>query len=83
LFVILKRTIAQYPGRVEKAIASIFALRSLLIAIRGSAPFWNALTTVASLIAHLYLMGRVVQSWYLWIAIDMIYVLLYASRQLY
>jgi nicotinamide mononucleotide transporter len=65
------------------AIASVFALRSLLIAIRGAAPFWDALTTVMSLVAHLYLMGRLVESWYLWITVDVIYVPLYASRQLY
>lgn len=65
------------------AIASIFALRSFLIAIRGAAPFWDALTTVMSLVAHLYLMGRLVESWYLWITVDVIYVPLYASRHLY
>lgn len=65
------------------AIASVFALRSFLIAIRGAAPFWDALTTVMSLVAHLYLMGRVVESWYLWILVDIIYVPLYASRHLY
>lgn len=65
------------------AIVSIFALRSLLIAIRGAAPFWDALTTVMSLVAHLCLMGRLVESWYLWITVDVIYVPLYASRHLY
>ncbi|MBI4783750.1 MAG: nicotinamide mononucleotide transporter [Oscillatoriophycideae cyanobacterium NC_groundwater_1537_Pr4_S-0.65um_50_18] len=65
------------------AIASIFALRSFLIAIRGAAPFWDALTTVMSLVAHLYLMGRLVESWYLWMTVDVIYVPLYASRHLY
>ena len=65
------------------AIASVFALSSLLIAIRGAAPFWDALTTVMSLVAHLYLMGRLVESWYLWITVDVIYVPLYASRNLY
>lgn len=65
------------------AIVAVFALRSLLIAIRGAAPFWDALTTVMSLVAHLYLMGRLVESWYLWIAVDVIYVPLYASRHLY
>ena len=65
------------------AIASIFALRSFLIAIRGAAPFWDALTTVMSLIAHLCLMDRLVESWYLWIIVDVIYVPLYVSRHLY
>jgi nicotinamide mononucleotide transporter len=65
------------------AIASIFALRSFLIVIQGAAPFWDALTTVMSLVAHLYLMGRLLESWYLWITVDVIYVPLYASRHLY
>ncbi|MBD2121292.1 nicotinamide riboside transporter PnuC [Trichocoleus sp. FACHB-262] len=65
------------------AIAAIFILRSFLIAIRGAAPFWDALTTMMSLVAHLYLMGRYVESWYLWITVDVIYVPLYASRSLY
>lgn len=65
------------------AIASVFALRSFLIAIRGAAPFWDALTTVMSLVAHLYLMSRLVESWYLWITVDVIYVPLYTSRHLY
>jgi nicotinamide mononucleotide transporter len=68
---------------VVLAIISVFALRSFLIAIRGAAPFWDALTTVMSLVAHLYLMGRLVESWYLWISVDIIYVPLYASRNLY
>jgi nicotinamide mononucleotide transporter len=65
------------------AIASVFALRWFLITIRGAAPFWDALTTVMSLVAHLYLMARWLESWYLWIAVDIIYVPLYASRHLY
>lgn len=65
------------------AIASVFILQQFLIAIRGAAPFWDALTTVISLVAHLLLMGRFVESWYLWITVDVIYVPLYASRNLY
>jgi nicotinamide mononucleotide transporter len=64
-------------------VAALIGLRELLIALRGAAPFWDALTTVLSLIAHLYLMGRFVESWYLWIAVDIVYVPLYASRGLY
>jgi nicotinamide mononucleotide transporter len=68
---------------VVLAIAAVFLLQAFLIAIRGAAPFWDALTTVMSLVAHIYLMGRLVESWYIWIAVDVIYVPLYASRQLY
>lgn len=65
------------------AIASVFALQSLLMTLRGAAPFWDALTTIISLVAQLYLMNRYVESWYLWIIVDVIYVPLYASRSLY
>lgn len=65
------------------AVVATLGLRELLIHIRGAAPFWDALSTVLSLIAHLYLMGRFVESWYVWIAVDTIYVPLYASRELY
>lgn len=68
---------------VVVAIASVFALQSFLMAIRGAAPFWDALTTIMSLVAHIYLMNRLVESWYLWIVVDIIYVPLYASRGLY
>ncbi|CUR34661.1 putative transporter [Planktothrix tepida PCC 9214] len=64
-------------------IPSVWGLRTVLIAIQGAAPFWDALTTVGSAIAQLYLMERYVESWYLWIAVDVIYVPLYASRGLY
>lgn len=60
-----------------------WALRLILIELRGAAPFWDALTTVLSLAAHIYLMGRFVESWYLWIVVDVIYVPLYASRGLF
>jgi nicotinamide mononucleotide transporter len=64
-------------------IVGVFGLRSLLISLGGAAPFWDALTTVLSAIAQLYLMARYLESWYLWIVVDIIYVPLYASRNLY
>ena len=64
-------------------LAAFLALRWALLAREGAAPTWDALTTVVSVIAHLYLLGRFVESWYLWIAVDTIYVPLYASRELY
>ena len=64
-------------------VLSVYLLQMLLIHLRGAAPFWDALTTVLSLAAHIYLMGRYLESWYLWITVDVIYVPLYASRGLY
>jgi nicotinamide mononucleotide transporter len=58
------------------------ALRALLVHLEGAAPTWDALTTVLSLAAHLFLMWRLVDSWKLWVLVDIIYVPLYVSRGL-
>lgn len=87
------------PARTERPVSSLpawwwaptlfvvavatWALYEVLVHLRGEVPFWDALTTVLSLVAHVYLMGRYVQSWYVWIVVDTIYVPLYASRGLY
>ena len=60
-----------------------YGLFVLLTSLRGAVPFWDALVTVLSLAAHVYLMGRYVESWYLWLAVDTIAVPLYASREWY
>lgn len=61
----------------------VFGLRTVLVYLGGAVPFWDALTTILSAIAQLYLMERYLESWYLWIVADTIYVPLYASRGLY
>lgn len=65
------------------SLLGIMALRLILIKLNGSAPFWDAFTTIYSIIAQLYLMQRYVQSWYLWIVVDIVYIPLYISRELY
>lgn len=74
----------------KKAIATFFLatvlvliLQAVLSKLGGAVPFWDALTTILSLTAHLYLMQRYLESWYIWIFVDTIYVPLYASRELY
>ena len=64
-------------------IVGVFGLRTVLVSLGGAVPFWDALTTILSAIAQLYLMERYLESWYLWIVADTIYVPLYASRGLY
>lgn len=64
-------------------LVALVLLRQVLIEVNGAAPFWDALTTVLSLTAHVYLMWRFVNAWYLWVVVDIIYVPLYASRGLY
>lgn len=58
-------------------------LRSVLVAANGAAPLLDASTTSLSL-AGQYLLGRKrIENWGFWIAADLIYVPLYASRALY
>lgn len=83
-----ERAVTYAPSRLLAATVPIFlvalvGLRWLLIELNGAAPFWDASTTVLSLTAHLYLMWRFVNAWYLWIVVDVIYIPLYASRELY
>lgn len=49
----------------------------------GSASFGDAITTSGSLCAQWLLNGKRVESWYVWIAVDLIYVPLYLSKSLY
>ncbi|MEZ6183590.1 MAG: nicotinamide riboside transporter PnuC [Planctomycetota bacterium] len=78
-------------GRVQPAtlgwtalavVAASAALTWVLAQARGAVPAVDAFTTVVSVTAHLYLMGRYVESWYLWVAVDAIYVPLYFTRGL-
>jgi nicotinamide mononucleotide transporter len=47
------------------------------------APFWDSLTLVLSLLATYGQAKKLVESWWLWIAVDLVSVPLYLSRALY
>ncbi|MER8183791.1 nicotinamide riboside transporter PnuC [Kitasatospora sp. NPDC094015] len=59
-----------------------WGLTVLLTRAGDSAPFWDALTTALSLAAQWLLNTRRVETWYFWIAADLVYVPLYLSRSL-
>ena len=59
-----------------------WGLRSILIAVNGAAPFWDALTTVLSLAAQYLLCRKRFENWFFWIAADVVYIPLYFNRQL-
>ena len=83
-----ERPVGRVPRRwlwitLPVVVIAVILLRLLLIEIRGAAPLWDAITTVLSITAHLFLMLRYVESWMLWITVDIIYLPLYASKGLY
>jgi nicotinamide mononucleotide transporter len=55
---------------------------AFLRTVRDSAPFLDSLTTSISLAAQYMLTRKLIENWHLWIAVDVIYVGLYASRAL-
>lgn len=42
-----------------------------------SYPYWDAFTTVASIVANFLLARRILQSWFLWVLVDIVCIVLY------
>jgi nicotinamide mononucleotide transporter len=59
------------------------ALMQILTAVNGSAPFLDSLTTTMSLAAQYMLTRKFIESWYVWLAVDVIYIGLYIKKELY
>ncbi|MCB1200056.1 MAG: nicotinamide mononucleotide transporter [Leptospiraceae bacterium] len=64
------------------AFATYF-LTLYLQSIDGASPFLDALTTVGSLIAQYLLIFKRIENWFVWISVDIVYIGLYISRDLY
>ena len=67
--------------------AAIFAGTALYFPVikhfNGAAPFLDSLLTVVSIIAQLLLNVKKIENWILWIVVDIVYIPLYISRDLY
>jgi len=80
----ITRTPSRRAAGVAVAMLVMFAGEyALLRRIGGASPLWDALTTAISLGAQWLLDRKHVENWILWIAVDVIYVPLYLSKQLY
>jgi nicotinamide mononucleotide transporter len=75
------------PRRLTAVLVSIgagtAAVSAYLGEIGGAAPFWDALLTSGSLGALYLLIRGYVETWSLWILLDLAYVALFWSRELY
>jgi len=69
-------------GTALAVVALTLVLVPILREAHGSAPFLDALTTSMSLGAQALLCLKKLQSWYVWIAVDLIYIPLYMHRGL-
>ena len=58
-------------------------VREYLLAVGGAAPFWDAALTTGSLGAIYLLVRKCIETWLLWVVLDVAYVALFVSRELY
>jgi nicotinamide mononucleotide transporter len=55
----------------------------ILQRINDFAPFWDALTTVMSLVAQYMLTRKLIENWFVWLSADVMYIALYVAKHLY
>lgn len=63
-------------------LGATWGLTVLLRAVNDGAPFWDALTTTLSLAAQYLLTVKKIETWFFWIAADIVYIPLYATKGL-
>ena len=80
--------VSRTPPPVGMALCLLAALATggmtfFLRHVHDSAPFWDALTTVLSLVAQYMLTKKLLENWLVWMTADVIYIGLYIFRHLY
>ncbi|MFC8955955.1 nicotinamide riboside transporter PnuC [Streptomyces sp. NPDC057101] len=79
-----RTTRTEWTWLITAGVVGTLALTLLLDrATDSTVPFWDALTTALSLMATYGQCRKRLESWWLWIAADVIYVPLYAHKELY
>jgi len=61
---------------------AVWGVWAVLIVAQGASPFWDAVTTVLSLVAQVLMCRKRLEHWWVWILADIIYIPLYLSRDL-
>jgi nicotinamide mononucleotide transporter len=64
-------------------VATTWLLMQALTAVNGSAPLLDAFTTALSLAAQYLLNRKAIESWLVWIVVDVLYIYLYITRGLH
>jgi nicotinamide mononucleotide transporter len=64
-------------------VVTTWLLMLALTAVSGSAPLLDAFTTALSLAAQYLLNRKAIESWLLWIVVDVLYIYLYITRGLH
>lgn len=70
-------------GVVAAVALGTIVVREYLIAVGGSAPLWDALLATGSLGALYMLIRKYIETWAMWAVLDLAYVALFLSRELY
>lgn len=79
-----RTTRTEWTWLLAAGVAGTLGLTLLLSrATDSTVPFWDALTTSLSLMATYGQCRKRVESWWLWIAADVVYIPLYAYKELY
>lgn len=81
-FVVRRAPATVLAVSIAAAVAGTLALRPLLQAVDGAAPFWDTLTTALSIVATYLMARKYVENFAFWIAADLIYDVLFPSRGL-
>jgi nicotinamide mononucleotide transporter len=81
--IVIQNTSARtWAAMVLVGAVATYGMMKYLASVGDSAPFLDALTTVMSLLAQYGLMKKLIENWFIWIAVDVIYIPLYIYKGL-
>lgn len=75
-------SVLEFSIVILSVIIATYFIQRHLVAIGGSAPLWDGLTTSLSLGATWLQARKFIQNWWLWITADLVYIPLYFAKDL-